>query len=154
MSKWSHLTDNEHVLSSNDALLHLGAQSPANVLFVLIAVGSVNVAVSCCNGCLHCTLRRAAWKVGRLQEETTIKSISTSYTFTELLNYLWINKDFLSYPSLLDKQQLKGLMNLTLFYDLDISRKGHIVKLSTARVCLQADISVCDIQLYLYHIRN
>lgn len=52
----THLTDDEHVLPPDDALLHLGAQSLPNVHLIAVAVRSVYVAVSSSNGSLYCTL--------------------------------------------------------------------------------------------------
>lgn len=63
----THLTNNEHVLAPDDALLHLGAQSLTNFHFILVAVGSVYVAVASCNGSLHCTLD--CWPRRQLQQE-------------------------------------------------------------------------------------
>lgn len=51
-----HLTDDEHVLASDDALLHLGLQSFADIDFILVAVSSVYVTVAGSNGSFYCTL--------------------------------------------------------------------------------------------------
>lgn len=52
----THLTDNEHVLAPDDALLHLGAQSLPNIYFIAVAVSSVYMAIASSNGSLYCAL--------------------------------------------------------------------------------------------------
>lgn len=64
----THLTDDEHVLALDDALLHLGAQSFPNVHLIAVAVCGVYVAVASSDGCLYCALDWCAGKTGRLQQ--------------------------------------------------------------------------------------
>ena len=64
-----HLTDDEHVLAPDDALLHLGAQGLSDVNLIVVAVGGVYVTVTRGDGCLHCTLHRGGGERGGLQEE-------------------------------------------------------------------------------------
>lgn len=64
----SHLTDNEHVLAPDDALLHLGKQGLADVSLIFVAVGGVDVAVAGRNGSLYCALHGGAGAMGGLQQ--------------------------------------------------------------------------------------
>lgn len=64
----THLTDNEHVLAPDDALLHLGAQSLPNIYFIAVAVSSVYMAIASSNGSLYCALDWGAGQVGGLQQ--------------------------------------------------------------------------------------
>lgn len=59
----THLTDDEHVLAPDDALLYFGAQSLANINFIFVAESSVYMAIAGRNGSLHCTLDRGAGKM-------------------------------------------------------------------------------------------
>lgn len=52
----SHLADDVHVSTANDALLHLGTKGSADLHFVSVQVGRVNVAVTRGNGCLYSSL--------------------------------------------------------------------------------------------------
>lgn len=67
MTRFLYLTDNEHVLAPDDALLHLGAQSFTDIGLIAVAVGGVNVAVASCDGGLYRTLDRGAGKMAGLQ---------------------------------------------------------------------------------------
>lgn len=63
-----HLTDDEHVLSFDDTLAHLGFQSLANIGFVLVTVSCVNVAITSGDGGLHCSLDFGLGTIGGLQQ--------------------------------------------------------------------------------------
>ena len=61
----SHLTDNVDILACDDSLLHLVFEGPANHRLVVVAVRSVNVSVTCSNGCLYCSLAQVLNKKGQ-----------------------------------------------------------------------------------------
>lgn len=63
-----HLTDNEHVLTFDDTLVHFGFQCLANISFILKAVSRVNVAITSSDGCLYRTLHCGAGKIRGLQQ--------------------------------------------------------------------------------------
>lgn len=84
-----HLTDDEHVLSLDDTLLHLGFQRPTNISFILITVSCVNVAITSSDGGFYCTLNWGAEKMGGLQQVKRVypgcRMIPVSrYVFTSL----------------------------------------------------------------------
>lgn len=56
LSKAPHLTDDEHVLPSDDALLHLGLQGLADLDLIAVAVSGVYVTIASSNGGLYCAL--------------------------------------------------------------------------------------------------
>lgn len=63
-----HLTDDEHVPSLDDTLLHLGFQCLANVSFILMTVSCVNVAKTGGDAGFYCTLDCGGEKIGGLQQ--------------------------------------------------------------------------------------
>lgn len=67
-----HLTDNEHVLSFDDTLVHLGFQCLANTSFILKTVSCVNVAITSSNGSLYCALDCGVGKIGGLQVKSEL----------------------------------------------------------------------------------
>lgn len=69
----SHLTDDEHVLAPDDALLHLGQQGLADVSLIFVAVGGVDVAIAGRNGSLYRALDRGAGEKGGLQQVKQVK---------------------------------------------------------------------------------
>lgn len=63
-----HLTDDEHVLAFDDALLYFGSHGLADLMLVFVAEGGVDVPVAGGDGGLHRTLDHvAAGEVGGLQ---------------------------------------------------------------------------------------
>lgn len=64
----AHLTDDEHVPSLDDTLLHLGFQCLTNISFILITVSCVNVAKSGSDAGFDCTLDCGGEKIGGLQQ--------------------------------------------------------------------------------------
>lgn len=64
----AHLTDDEHVLSPDDTLLHLGFQCLTNISFILITVSCVNMAKTGGNAGFYCTLDCGGEKIGGLQQ--------------------------------------------------------------------------------------
>lgn len=62
-----HLTDDEHVLAFDDALLDLGLHGLADFLLVVVAEGGVEVAIAGGDGGLHSALDHVAGEVGGLQ---------------------------------------------------------------------------------------
>lgn len=53
----AHLADDEHVLTPDDALAHLGTEGTSHLHLVAVAVGSVEVPVTGGNGRFHSTLK-------------------------------------------------------------------------------------------------
>lgn len=83
-----HLTDDEHVPASDDALLHLGLQGLANISLVSVAVSGVNMAITSCNGGLYCALDREARKLGGLQQLKQVFNWVCNFIYCSSLTYM------------------------------------------------------------------
>lgn len=64
----AHLTDDEHVPSLDDTLLHHGFQCLTNISFILGTVSCVNVAKTGGDAGFYCTLDCGGEKIGGLQQ--------------------------------------------------------------------------------------
>lgn len=71
----SHLTNDEHVLALDDALLDFGLHALANLTLVVVAEGRVDVAVAGGDGRLHSSLDHVAGEVGGLQRVRQVGNI-------------------------------------------------------------------------------